>query len=86
MTPNEHLFMLMLFGRQSAKFNILYDALTASGAVTVDDLEAYRSYTLHEQPERTREWLNEAWEAYQSIAASLGITTGLEHGPFPQLK
>ena len=46
MTPNEHLFMLMLFGRQSAKFNILYDALTASGAVTVDDLEAYRSYTL----------------------------------------
>jgi len=82
MTPQEHLFMLLLFARQNAKFNTLVEVLRASGVVLSDDLEAYRNYTREEKPEQLGELVQQAWAAYQATAASLGITTGLEHGPF----
>jgi hypothetical protein len=83
MTPQEHYFVMMLQARQNAKFNVLYEALKASGVVQPDDLEAYRLYMLEEKPEKAVEWIEKTWKAYQSTAVSLGITTGLEGGPFP---
>jgi hypothetical protein len=81
MTPKEHFFILLVFTRLNSKVNVLQEALKASGAVLPDDLEAYQSYTLAETPERMQLWLKQTWAAYQATAASLGITTGLEHGP-----
>jgi len=75
--------MLLLYARQNAKFNVLFEALKAGGMIQPDDLEAYRRYTLEEKPEEVAAWIEKAWRAYQSTAASLGITTGLEHGPIP---
>ena len=83
MTPKEHFFILLLLTRQNARFNVLFEALKASGVVLPDDLLAYRDYTLRETPGKAQEWLKQTWENYQSTAASLGISTGLEQGPFP---
>ena len=84
MTREEHLFMLMLYARQNAKFNTLFEALKAPNVLQTDDLNAYRTLILERQPEQSRESLRQTWEVYQSIAKLLGITTGLEEWPFPQ--
>ena len=82
MTPQDHLLLIALIGRQNAKFNTLFNALISSGVLHADDLEARRQYLLQENPQELELCLQQAWESHQSTAASLGITTGLEHGPY----
>jgi hypothetical protein len=81
MTPQEHRFMLMLYTHQQAKIKLLEKALKASGTLSEDDLTAYQSYAVHEQPEELREWAKQAYETYQSAAEGLGIDTGLKDDP-----
>jgi hypothetical protein len=81
MTPQEHFFMLIMYARQSAKFNILYEVLKSQDLIADGDLQAYRALFSEEKPEEMADWVSKAWATYQSTAASLGIITGLESGP-----
>jgi hypothetical protein len=83
MTPQEHLFMLTMYARQSVKLNVLLEILKTRGILDADDLAAFLAHVAEETKEH-REWFLEAWKTYQSTAASLHITTGLEDFPFPQ--
>jgi hypothetical protein len=77
MTPQEHLFMLTMYARQSAKFHVLFEILRTRGIVEADDFSAFLAHVAEETHEN-QEWIREAWKTYQSTAASLGVTTGLE--------
>ena len=77
MTTEEHLLMLTLYARQNAKFNILYECLKSQGAIADGDLQAYQALFKEEKTEELSDWMSQSWAAYQSTAASLGITTGL---------
>lgn len=83
MTPQEHLFMLTMYARQSAKFHVLFEILKTRGVCDADDMIAFFAHVAEETQEH-REWFRLAWETYQSTAASLGVTTGLGDAPPPQ--
>jgi hypothetical protein len=86
MTPQEHLFFLTLYARQSFKFNILYEILKSQGLIQNGDLQAYQALFSEEKPQEFAAWLKKSWESYQATAVALGVTTGLEHGPTPPKK
>lgn len=85
MTPQEHYLMLVLYGRQNAKFNILVEILIARGVLESDDLEAFQQAALYEGTEFVA-GIEKVWKEYQSIAESLQLDTGLQGGPFPPKK
>jgi hypothetical protein len=82
MTRQEHLFRLTIFAMQNAKYNRLIEILKTRGVLEGDDLQAFRAIVPEEVRERL-EWFQEAWETYQTTAAGLGVTTGLELPWFP---
>ena len=77
MTTQDHLFALIMYARQSAKFHLLFEILKTRGVVEADDMLAFLSHAADETDE-AQEWFYEAWKTYQATAKSLGVTTGLE--------
>lgn len=82
MTPQEHLFMLTMYAKQNAKFNVLFEVLKTRGVVDADDLTAFLTHA--EGTQESFEWTRKTWETYQSTAAILGVTTGLGNAPASQ--
>jgi hypothetical protein len=76
MTRQELLFMLTIFAMQNAKCNRLIEILKTRGILESDDLQVFGAIVPEEVRERL-EWFEEAWKAYQTTAAGLGVTTGL---------
>jgi hypothetical protein len=82
-TAQEHLFMMSMYARQSAKFNVLCEILKTRGILEEGDLSAFLAHTAQETKEH-QEWLRASWKTYQSTAADLGVTTGLGDPPTPE--
>jgi hypothetical protein len=77
MTPKEHELMVMMFARLNEAIGIIGDSLVSRGIWSGDDSRAF-AHAAQADDRKLDFYFSQALKDYRSLAAQLGVVTGLK--------